>query len=74
MGMLMDIHKPIIDVFGRYPYLNAVLGRQSSEDEESWIDMMGHFGEADADVAKRVREDIKLGRWTPLGEGSVKGA
>ena len=72
MGMLMDIHKPIVDLFGRYPYLNAVLGRKSSEEEEEWIDETGHFGEADANVARRVLEDIERGRWTPLGEGSLK--
>ena len=30
-------HKAIIDEFGRYPYRNAVLGRESTRDEELWL-------------------------------------
>ncbi|KAK3326114.1 hypothetical protein B0H66DRAFT_573693 [Apodospora peruviana] len=70
-GMLMDIHKPIVDRFGRYPYLNAVFGRASTADEEKWIDETDHFGEAGKDVARKIKEDVRLGRWRPLGEGSL---
>ncbi|KAM7190988.1 Bacterial protein of unknown function (DUF924) domain containing protein [Naviculisporaceae sp. PSN 640] len=68
MGMLMDIHKPIIDLFGRYPYLNATLGRESSDQENTWVEKTGHFGEVSPEIAKRILEDIEKGRWTPLGE------
>ncbi|KAK4170039.1 hypothetical protein QBC43DRAFT_307045 [Cladorrhinum sp. PSN259] len=73
MGMLMDIHKPIIDRFGRYPYLNAICGREwnGEEEEEEWVKAVHHFGVADEDVARRVKEDVKLGRWTPLGRDSL---
>ncbi|KAM7220354.1 Bacterial protein of unknown function (DUF924) domain containing protein [Rhypophila decipiens] len=71
MGMLMDIHKPIIDSFGRYPYLNAVLGRQSSDEEKAYVEKTGHFGEVGPDVAKRILDDIKNGRWTRLGDGQA---
>lgn len=30
-------HKAIIDTFGRYPYRNAVLGRENTRDEERWL-------------------------------------
>jgi len=30
-------HKKIIDQFGRYPHRNAVLGRQSTEEETVWL-------------------------------------
>jgi uncharacterized protein (DUF924 family) len=30
-------HKEIVDRFGRYPYRNKVLGRQSTEEEEAWL-------------------------------------
>ena len=70
MGMLMDVHKPIVDVFGRYPYLNAICGRESTREEERWAEDTDHFGEASQKVARRVKEDVKLGRWTPLGEDS----
>ncbi|KAK3361982.1 hypothetical protein B0T24DRAFT_670911 [Lasiosphaeria ovina] len=66
-GMLIDIHKPIIDWFGRYPYLNAVLGRQSTAEEEVWIEETGHLNEAEREVARIVAEDVRLRRWTPPG-------
>lgn len=71
MCMLMDVHKPIIDRFGRYPYLNAILGRQSSAEEEDWIAKTDHFGEADSETADKIKEDVKMGRMRPLGEDSL---
>ncbi len=71
MSMLMDVHVPIIGRFGRYPYQNAILGRQSTEEEAAWIEKTEHFAEEDEDVARKIKEDIKQGRWRPLGEGSL---
>ncbi len=68
MTKLMDIHKPIVDRFGRYPYRNSTQGFESTEEEKKWLEETHHFGEAPPDVAKRIREDIEAGRWTPLGE------
>ena len=31
-------HKAIIDRFGRYPYRNAVLGRESTSEERTWLE------------------------------------
>ncbi len=70
MGMLMDIHKPIVDLYGRYPYLDAIQGRESPVEEKKWIEEIGHFEEAPEDIARLIREDVKLGQWRPLGEGS----
>ncbi|KAJ7256219.1 hypothetical protein B0H12DRAFT_519760 [Mycena haematopus] len=67
MLKLMDVHKPIIDRFGRYPYQNAIRGLDSTDEELEWIQKTDHFGEAPPDVAKKVKEDIAHGRWTPLG-------
>lgn len=69
-GMLMDIHKPIIDRFGRYPYNNAAQGRESTDEELQWIEKTGHFAEASAEVAKQIKEDVVAGIWKPLGTGS----
>lgn len=69
MCKVTDVHKPVIDRFGRYPYRNAIEGRESTDDEKAWIEKVDHFAEAPPDVAKRVKEDIAAGRWTPLGEG-----
>ncbi|RYP17880.1 hypothetical protein DL765_004278 [Monosporascus sp. GIB2] len=68
MGKLMDVHKAIVDRFGRYPYRNAIQGLESTEDEKRWLEETNHFGEAPPDVARRVREDVEAGRWTPLRE------
>jgi hypothetical protein len=70
MGMLMDVHKPIVDRFGRYPYLNSMLAREGTPEEEVWAAKTEHFGEADEETKRKIQEDVKHGRWTPLGEGS----
>ncbi|KAK0612522.1 hypothetical protein B0T17DRAFT_543876 [Bombardia bombarda] len=70
MGMLMDIHKPIIDKFGRYPYLNAICGRKATEEEKRWVEETDHFGEAAEDVATWIRDDVNAGRWSRLGTGT----
>jgi uncharacterized protein (DUF924 family) len=66
--MIFDAHPPIIKAFGRYPYRNGAVGRESTPIELEWIDKTGHFGEVEPEVAKRVREDVLARRWTPLGE------
>lgn len=40
-------HRAIIERFGRYPYRNAVLGRESTADEERWLndDQAERFGQ-----------------------------
>ncbi|KAK0713936.1 hypothetical protein B0T26DRAFT_719052 [Lasiosphaeria miniovina] len=66
--MRIGIQKPIIDRLSRYPYLNAILGRQSAAEEEAWIEETGHFNEAEREVARRIAEAVRQRRWTPLGE------
>jgi hypothetical protein len=66
--MIFDAHPPIIKVFGRYPYRNGAAGRESTPAELEWLEKTDHFGEVALDVAKRIREDVLAGRWTPLGE------
>jgi len=72
MTMLMDIHKPIIDRYGRYPYRNAICGRDSTTEEREWAKNTGHFAEASEEVARKIKQDVEQGRWTPLGQGSQK--
>lgn len=67
--MLLDIHKPIIDRFGKYPYTNAVRGRESTKEELDWAEKTSHFAEVSAEVAKQLEEDYKAGVWQPLGAG-----
>lgn len=68
---VVEVHRPIIDRYGRYPYRNAIEGRDSSEEERDWLEKTHHFAEAAPDVARKVREDVEAGRWTPLGKGEV---
>lgn len=65
---VVDVHKPVIDLYGRYPYRNAIEGRVSTEQERVWIEKTDHFAEASPDVARKVREDIEASRWRPLGK------
>jgi hypothetical protein len=66
--MIFDAPPPIIEAFGRYPYRNGAVGRESTPTELEWIEKTGHFGEVEPEVAKRIREDVLARRWTPLGE------
>ncbi|KAF7554350.1 hypothetical protein G7Z17_g2954 [Cylindrodendrum hubeiense] len=65
--MILDAHWPIIERFGRYPYRNAILGRDSTAEELKWLDDTGHIAVAPSEIAARVREDVEKGRWTALG-------
>ena len=31
-------HKAVVDRFGRYPHRNKSLGRESTEEEQAWLD------------------------------------
>ncbi|XWX00142.1 hypothetical protein V2A60_008161 [Cordyceps javanica] len=68
--MILDAHWPIIERFGRYPYRNAILGRDSTEQEKRWLDDTSHIAEAPPDVAEAIRKDIEKGVWTPLGQNA----
>ncbi|KPM38728.1 hypothetical protein AK830_g7837 [Neonectria ditissima] len=66
--MIKDAHWPIIERFGRYPYRNGILGRESTAAEQKWLDDTGHLAEVSSEIAARVRDDVEKGKWTPLGE------
>lgn len=68
MWTVIDVHKPIIDKFGKYPYQDVAKGRVSTEEEKEWtIVFQNGVDESNSEVAKRLREDVLKGRWTPLG-------
>jgi uncharacterized protein (DUF924 family) len=64
---VIDVHKPIVEKFGRYPYHNVALGRVSSEEEKVWLERTGGWGNAGTEVAERIRGDVEAGRWMPFG-------
>lgn len=66
--LIDELHKPIVEKFGRYPNMNDMAGRISTEEEIEFLKKMGDFGRTGrpALVAK-IREDILAGRWSPIG-------
>ncbi|KAK8105437.1 uncharacterized protein PG998_004090 [Apiospora kogelbergensis] len=64
---LLDVHYPILEKYGRYPYRNSVLGRVSTPDEEAWLKKAMIFKPLAPDVVKRIKDDTKAGLWSPIG-------
>lgn len=65
---MTDVHYPIIEKFGRYPWRNAAICRASTKEEVQYLEESGHFAETNHKVVEHIREDIMKGRWTALGE------
>ncbi|KAH8886075.1 hypothetical protein GQ53DRAFT_750867 [Thozetella sp. PMI_491] len=66
---LMDIHKPVVDKFGRYPYRNIYFGRENSPEEETWLQERDSM--PSDELKNRMKQDIEAGIWTPLGAGRI---
>ncbi|CZR59354.1 uncharacterized protein PAC_09246 [Phialocephala subalpina] len=71
MCKLMDLHKPLVDKFGRYPYKNAYFGRQNTPEEEEWFKKRAGNPMASEELRSRLKQDIDAGIWTPLGAGRI---
>ncbi|KAH9891430.1 hypothetical protein F4778DRAFT_334433 [Xylariomycetidae sp. FL2044] len=72
---LMDVHKPPLDRYGRYPYQNWRLGRVGTAEEDAWMEEAVRlapsiFGPPSDEVVRKLRDDVEKGVWTPLGSGS----
>jgi hypothetical protein len=65
--MILDTHPAIIEAYGRYLYRNRAIGRESTEREKVFLEDTDHFGEESSEVADKISEDIREGKWTPLG-------
>ncbi|KAF2702807.1 hypothetical protein K504DRAFT_463991 [Pleomassaria siparia CBS 279.74] len=62
-----EAHVPVIRTFGRYPYRNRALGRDSTEAEKEFLVQSDNFGmSVDEEAAKKIREDVEKGIWSPL--------
>ncbi|KAH8765767.1 hypothetical protein BGZ57DRAFT_528681 [Hyaloscypha finlandica] len=73
MWAVLDVHKPIIDKFGKYPYQDVAKGRESTDEEKEWtIVFQNGVDKSNSKVAQRIREDVVKGRWTPLGQEDEK--
>lgn len=71
LAILMATHLIILDVYGRYPYRNGALGRDSTEEEKEWLTATDYFGSIPEDIAKKIEEDVKADRWTALFSSSL---
>ncbi len=68
MWTVLDVHKPIIESFWKYPHQDVAKGRISTDGEREWtVVFQGGFDSSNFVVAKRIREDVSKGRWIPLG-------
>ncbi len=65
-AMIFHIHLPIIDKFGRYPYRNGAVGRDTTEEEKDFLVKTGYWSCVDEEVAEKIREDLEKGVWSPL--------
>lgn len=64
--MIADMHYPIIEMFGRYPWRNFVLGRENTAAEEEFLDCTGHFGEPSVEVQERLRSQLRNWKQVPF--------
>ncbi|KAH7040045.1 uncharacterized protein B0I36DRAFT_309815 [Microdochium trichocladiopsis] len=67
LAWLVDVHYPILERYGRYPYRNGAMGRTSTVEEEAWVEKAAVFPQLPADVRDHMRMDAENGRWSPLG-------
>ena len=66
---LTTVHPPLLRKFGRYCYRNTSLGRESTQEEIQYAKDTDNFAMLDdEDAAKKIREDVVAGRWSPLAE------
>jgi uncharacterized protein (DUF924 family) len=64
---LFRVHTPLIRKFGHYPYRNNSVGRVSTKEEIQYAEDTSHFAMLDdEEIVRKIREDVKAGRWTPL--------
>jgi uncharacterized protein (DUF924 family) len=63
MWTVLDVHKPIIAKFGKYPYQDVGKGRVSTDEERTWtIKFRDGADKSHSEIAKRIREDVLKGK------------
>ncbi|KAL7005773.1 hypothetical protein EMMF5_004688 [Cystobasidiomycetes sp. EMM_F5] len=60
------VHQPILETFGRYPWRNAALGRDLSQEENAYMLSIRGFADVDQAIARDIRNDAQNGIWRPL--------
>lgn len=59
-------HLPALVEFGRYPWLNAPLGRVNTAEEDIFLGDIGNFAYMDPKIAADIRNDVERNIWRPL--------
>nr|OQO23335.1 hypothetical protein B0A51_09168 [Rachicladosporium sp. CCFEE 5018] len=59
-------HVGVLEKFGRYPWRNAPLGRDSTGSEMEYLEEIGDFARMEERVAGEIREDVRRWIWRPL--------
>jgi hypothetical protein len=66
---VMDVYKPIMVKFRKYPYQDVPQGRVSTGKAKGWtIKFQGSVDKRNSEIAYRIREDVLKGRWEGRGE------
>jgi uncharacterized protein (DUF924 family) len=67
---VFDAHKTIIAEYGRYPYRNDALSRETTGREEEFLKLTENFGVAPLTLAEvqKLKEDTKAGVWEKLSD------
>jgi uncharacterized protein (DUF924 family) len=70
MFRVFNAHDPIIEKFGRYPYLNGAQGRRTTVAEAVHLKDSDNFGMPSLtdDQVRKIREHVTLGTWEPLSD------
>ncbi len=66
MCRVVRTHEPIIRTFGRYPYRNSAMGRESSKEETDFIIEVEDFEVCESETAIKIKRDVDAGKLTPL--------
>ncbi|KAK1221523.1 hypothetical protein PQX77_015642 [Marasmius sp. AFHP31] len=67
---VLDAHMPIIKEYGRYPYRNESMGRESTPREKEHLKATHNFGAAGltAAEAEKLRREVEDGVWEDLSD------
>ncbi|KAL0576990.1 hypothetical protein V5O48_005000 [Marasmius crinis-equi] len=67
---VVDAHRPVIKKFGRFPYRNEVMGRETTAREKEFLKATENFGSAGLSEAEveRLRKQVKDGIWDELSD------
>lgn len=70
-ALLNRCHAPPLKEFKRYPWRNAILGREDTREEAEYLGSIVNFNPTDPDVTEDIRRDVQAGVFRPLYDTSA---